>query len=85
MPGIHEAHGFQMEGPEGEEAEEERKEGGRMKGKQKPELWITSDSLVTWARSPICSASLPFDNVPGLKRCRSCVRPHETVQVIIRV
>lgn len=31
MPGIHEAHGFQMERPE-EEAEEGRKEGGRIKG-----------------------------------------------------
>lgn len=56
MSGIHEAHGFQMEGPEGEEVEVEREEGGRIKGRGKPELWIISDGLVSQARALICSA-----------------------------
>lgn len=45
-----------MEGPEGEEVEVEREEGGRIKGRGKPELWIISDGLVSQARALICSA-----------------------------
>lgn len=45
-----------MERPEGEEVVVERKEGGRMKGRGKPELWITSDGLVSQARALVCSA-----------------------------
>lgn len=77
MPGIHEAHGFQMERQEEAEVEEKRKGAGGSKASGKPELWITSDCLVNWARSLICSAGLPVDNVPGLKKCN-------TVPVIIR-
>lgn len=45
-----------MERPEGEEAEVQRKRGGRIKGRGKPELWITSGGLVSQARSLTCSA-----------------------------
>ena len=78
MSGVHKAHGFQMERPEGKEGEAQRKEGERIKGQGKPELWITSDSLVNQARSLICSASLPLDTVPGLKECSS-------VRVLLRL
>lgn len=69
MSGIHEAHGFQMERPEGKEVEAQRKEGERLKGQGQPELWITPARLANPAGSLICSASLPFDSVPGLEEC----------------
>lgn len=77
VPGIRETHGFQMERQEEAEVEEKRKWVGESKASRKPELWITSACLVNWARSLTCSAGLPVDNVPGLKKCN-------TVPVIIR-
>lgn len=67
VPGIHEAHSFQMGRPEEEEAEEQRKEGGRMKGRGS----LNSGSLCL-PREPgqplMCSAGLPSDGVPGPKK-----------------
>lgn len=55
-----------------------------MKGKGEPELWITSACLMNWARPPICSADLPSDKAPGLRKRGSYARPWETVPAIIR-
>lgn len=62
-----EAHAFQMERPEGEEAEAQRKVVGRWKARGKPELWITSDSL--WTRPGLWFALQAFLNPKDMQAC----------------
>lgn len=71
--------------PDGETGRGGGAEEGAWEDKRPGEAWTLDHSAcpVNQARPLICSASLPFDNVPGLKKHSRCAHPPETVPLII--